>query len=166
MVCSGGIVAVSQNRKLSEFRSEPLRRGEKCSKFSPWNKKNRSNCKLSEFLSNHTGGKKTTRNSIPWNKNTSKLSEFRSEAFRGRQHALSSLCRSRFFVKLIFPCNSVPSELRNGLFRKPRNASEWALSQNCSESIRRNFFGIKFRCNPIRVPASLYRLKPCLFYVT
>jgi hypothetical protein len=31
---SGGIPTVARNRKLSEFRSEPLRRGEKCLEFS------------------------------------------------------------------------------------------------------------------------------------
>ncbi len=33
LVCSGGIPAVPRNRKFSEFRSEPFRRGEKCSEF-------------------------------------------------------------------------------------------------------------------------------------
>jgi hypothetical protein len=34
LVYSGGIPTVARNRKLSEFRSEPLRRGEKCLEFS------------------------------------------------------------------------------------------------------------------------------------
>jgi hypothetical protein len=33
LVFSGGILTVLRNRKLSEFRSEPLRRGEKCLEF-------------------------------------------------------------------------------------------------------------------------------------
>jgi hypothetical protein len=33
LVCSGGIPAVPWNRKLSEFCSEPVRRGEKYSEF-------------------------------------------------------------------------------------------------------------------------------------
>jgi hypothetical protein len=57
---------------------------------------------------NHSGEKEPTRNSIPWNKNRSKLSEFRSEACLD-ENALSILfARPGYFVKAIFSCHSVP----------------------------------------------------------
>ncbi len=49
----------------------------------PWNK-NRS--KLSNSVPNPFPEDKTTQNSVPWNKNRSKLLEFRSKPFRGREN--------------------------------------------------------------------------------
>ncbi len=61
---------------------------------------------------NHSAEEKTTRNSVPWNKNISNHFEFCSEPFRGRdnnskfrseaclrrQHAVNSVCWSRIFL--------------------------------------------------------------------
>jgi hypothetical protein len=49
----------------------------------PWNK-NKS--KLPLFCSEPFAEENTTRNSIPWNQNRCQFSEFRSEPFRGREH--------------------------------------------------------------------------------
>jgi hypothetical protein len=86
-------------------------------------------------IPNHSAEEKKARNSVLWNKNRSKLSEFRSKQFRGREidlkfrsvgkkeansqnsvrkHAsdkstLSILfAGAGFFVKPIFSCHSVP----------------------------------------------------------
>jgi hypothetical protein len=56
MAISEGILAVPRNRKHMEFLSEPF------------------------------GGRETTRNSVPFNKNRSKLSGFPSEPFTGREN--------------------------------------------------------------------------------
>jgi hypothetical protein len=56
MVCSDRILAVPLNRKLSEFHSKLFR-----------------------------GREKNAQNSVPWNKNWSKLLEFRSEPFHVRE---------------------------------------------------------------------------------
>jgi hypothetical protein len=116
---------------------------------------------------NHSAEENTTRNSVPWNKNISKYlefcsepfrgrdnySEFRSEACLGRKHAVNSVCWSRIFCKTNFvvPFPSVPSfGIDSSVnFGMPRN--EHFLPRNngrCSESIPRNFFGTKFRCQP------------------
>jgi hypothetical protein len=55
------------------------------------------------FLPNYSLEEKTTRNSVPWNKKRRKLSEFRSEAFGGRKHALNSVCWSRIFSSNLVP---------------------------------------------------------------
>jgi hypothetical protein len=92
---------------------------------------------------NQSAEEQKTRNSVPWKKNTSKHLEFCSEPFRGRdnnsefrseaclkhvwdENMLSILFAGEgFFVKLIFfHAISFSSELRNRLFRKPRNASD------------------------------------------
>jgi hypothetical protein len=44
--------------------------------------------KTLEFVSNHSAKKTNARNSIPWNKNRSKLSKFRSEPCCGREKKL------------------------------------------------------------------------------
>ncbi len=102
---------------------------------------------------NHSVEEKTTRNSVPWNKNRSKLLEFRSEACLGRKHAVNSVWWSRIFCKTNF-FMSFPSVLSFGIdssinLGMPRN--EHFLPQNNvnhSESIPLNFFGTKFRCQP------------------
>jgi hypothetical protein len=122
--------------------------------------------KRSEFRLNHTVEEKTTRNSVPWNSMSKHLkfcsepfwgrdnnSEFCSEGCLRRKHAVNSVCWSRFFVKQIF-FMPFPSVLSFGIdssvnLEMPRN--EHFLPQNsgsCSESIPRNFFGWKFRCQP------------------
>jgi hypothetical protein len=57
---------------------------------------------------NHSPEEKTIRNSVPWNKNRNKLSEFRSKTFSDENILFAG---AGFFVKLIFfmPCPSVPS---------------------------------------------------------
>ncbi len=71
-----------------------------------WNK-NRS--KLSEFRSELSAEEKTTWNSFPWNKNRSKLSEFRSKAFFQTKIRCNYVWGSRNFCKThFFSCNSIP----------------------------------------------------------
>ncbi len=77
MVCSGRIPAVPGKRKLSEFRSEPLRMGENAQNSVPWDKIEANTWNSNPNLSTE---EKTARNSVPWNKNRNKLSEFCSEA--------------------------------------------------------------------------------------
>jgi hypothetical protein len=63
---------------------------------------------------NHSAEEKPTRNSVPWNKNRSRLSEFRSEACLGgkKGYQFSFLeqvfCKTNFFLVIPFR-----SELRN-----------------------------------------------------
>jgi hypothetical protein len=112
MVISDGIPAVPRNRKPRNSVSNPSAE-EKTTRNSVTSNKNRS--ELSEFPSEHFSGRensseflsvdkkieeyshnslpnpsaeeKTARNSVPGKKYKSKLSEFRSEPFRGREHA-------------------------------------------------------------------------------
>jgi hypothetical protein len=75
----------------------------------PWNN---IRSKLSEFCSKpFRGREKTTWNTVPWYKNSRKLSEFCSEACLQRKHAVYSVCWSRIFCKTNFfvPFPSVPS---------------------------------------------------------
>jgi hypothetical protein len=65
MVISDGIPAVPQNRKLSEFLSM---------------EQNSLNSVL-----NPSAEEKTSQNSVTWNKNRRRLSEFRSEPFHRRK---------------------------------------------------------------------------------
>jgi hypothetical protein len=73
----------SAEQKTSEFRSEPFRgrkqlgipfRGTKIKAKSHYS------------VPNPSVEENTTRNSVPWNQNKCKFSEFRSELFRGREH--------------------------------------------------------------------------------
>ncbi len=108
---------------------------------------------------NHSAEKKTTPNSVPENKSKSKLSEFHSEAFHGRKHALSSFCLNRIACKTHFSCNFVQfraSELTWNEYFLPQN-----ITRNSSESIPRNFFGTKFRCQP-----DCWRNSPCILSAT
>jgi hypothetical protein len=80
-------------------------------------------------------------------------SEFRSEACLGLKHAVNYVCWSRLFCKTNFfmPFPSVPNfGIDTSVnFGMPRN--EHFLPRNnrsYSESIPRNFFGTKFRCQP------------------
>jgi hypothetical protein len=114
MVISAGIPAVPRNRKPRNSVVNPSAEGKTTRNSVPLNK-NRS--KLSEFPSEHFSGRenssefrsvetkieaysqnslsnpsaeeKTTRNSVPWKKYRNKLSEFRSEPFRGRETCLT-----------------------------------------------------------------------------
>jgi hypothetical protein len=116
---------------------------------------------------NHTAEEKTTRNSVPWNKNRSKHLEFCSEPFRGRdnnseefrseacpgwKHAVSSVCWSRVFCKTNFfmPFPSVPSfgidsSVNLGM---PRNEHFLPWNNGSCSEYSRNIFGTKFRCQP------------------
>jgi hypothetical protein len=110
MVISDGIPAVPRNRKPWNSVPNPSAEEKTTRNSVPLNK-NRS--ELLEFPSEHFSGRennseflsvdtkieeysqnslpnpsaeeKTTRNSVPWKKHRSKLSEFRSEPFRGRE---------------------------------------------------------------------------------
>ncbi len=105
-------------------------------------------------------------NPVPWNKNRSKLSEFRSKPFHGREtcskfrseaclgqkQAVNYVCWSRIFVKpIIFlsfrsiPSFGIESSVKLGM---PRNDHFLPRNKIHSESIPRNFFGTKFRCQP------------------
>ncbi len=111
MVISDGIPAVPQNRKFSEFRSEPFSGRENNSEFRSLDKILKQTLGI-HFRTFQQNGKqlgipfrgteieansrnslpspsaeeKTTLNSVAWNKNGSKLSAFRSEPFRGREN--------------------------------------------------------------------------------
>ncbi len=115
----------------------------------PWNK-NRS--KLSKFL-NHSPEEKLTQNSVMWNKIRSKFSVFRSEACLGQKHAVNFVCWSRIFCKPIFfmSFRSVPNfEIDSSVKRMPRNDHFLPRNNgNHFESVLRNFFGTKFRCQPL-----------------
>jgi hypothetical protein len=58
--------AVPRNRKLSEFRSESFRRGEKARNSVPHGPRIEANSR--NFVPNHSTEEKSTRNSVPWNK--------------------------------------------------------------------------------------------------
>ena len=79
-------VTLNKNRsELSEFPSEHFSGRESNSDFLS------VDTKIEEYsqnsLPNPSAEEKTTRNSVPWKKYRSKLSEFRSEPFRGREPA-------------------------------------------------------------------------------
>ncbi len=123
-VCSGAIPAVSRNRKLSEFRSEPFCRREKFSKFCTWNK-NRSSSRIS----------------IPWNKNRSKLLEFHSKPFRGRENNSEfrwQLLRYRQIILLSYFCCfvklTVPSLFR-GIFSERNSVANPILQEDKADEI-------------------------------
>jgi hypothetical protein len=80
-------VLLSKNRsKLSEFPSAHFSGRENNSEFLfPWKKREAYS---RNSFSNPSAKEKTTRISVPWNKYRSKLSEFRSEPFRGRETCL------------------------------------------------------------------------------
>ncbi len=120
-------------RKLSEFRSEPFRGTESSRNSFP----------------NRSAEEKNARNSVPWKKNISRLSEFRSKACLGQKHA----GRAGYFVKHIFLMvfSSVPSLGIDSFVKLGMPRNEQFLPRNNgshSESIPRNFFGTKFRCQP------------------
>jgi hypothetical protein len=126
---------------------------------------------------NPSADENTTRNSVPWNQNRSKFSEFRSEPFRGREtnsdqnaaaeylkivserttfdvqtnHFVKLFCCC--FVKLIFSAefHSVPSFGIGSSEELGMPRNECFLPRNNgnhSESIPWNFFGTKFRSQP------------------
>jgi hypothetical protein len=110
MVISNGIPAVPWNRQPWNSVPNPSTEEKTTRNSVPLNKKR---SELSEFPSDHFSGRennskflsvdtkieeysqdslpnpsaeeKTTRNFVPWKKNKRKLSEFRSEPFRGRE---------------------------------------------------------------------------------
>ncbi len=132
---------------------------------------------------NHSAEEKTTRNSVPWNKNISKHLKLCSKPFHGRdnsskfqfeaclrsKHAVNSVCGSRIFCKAnFFHAISFCSELRNRLFRKPQNALEWALSSAEWRKLFRVYSAEFFR-NEIPLPTlrvSLSQAAPIWFYRT
>ncbi len=83
MVIYDGIPAVPRNRISRNSVPNPSAE-EKTSRNSVPRNRNRS--KLSEFPSEHFSGRETTRNSVPRNRNRSKLSKFPSEPFSGREN--------------------------------------------------------------------------------
>jgi hypothetical protein len=87
---SDGILSIPRNRKLSEFRSEPFHGREKIIGILCCRPKIEANSQNS--IPNHSAEEKTIRNSVSWNKTRNKLSEFCSEAFHYRKHALNSVC--------------------------------------------------------------------------
>ncbi len=116
-------------------------------------------------VSNPSAKEKTTRNSIPWNRNRSKFSEFLSESFRGRennteQNAAAAVyesthfensCRDRknwfpppWLKDILFNIKTVPL---NFIFKRksvPFRTSEMALSWNSECLGMSSFFcGIK-----------------------
>ena len=126
-------------------------------------------------VQNRSAGEKNARNSVPWNKKRSKLSEFRSEPFRGTENSWNSIPSAEdrnaqnsvpkhvpdknmqsiliagtgLFVQLIFfmTFSSFPSL---GIDSSVNLGMPWDEHNNGShsESIRRNFFRTKFRCQP------------------
>ncbi len=129
----------SAEQKLSEFRSEPFRGRENSSEFRSLEQKYKHTLRITfqtlqrkrkqlwipfrgtkleassrNFLRNSSAAEKTTRNSVTWNKNRSKLSEFRSELWPEK---LCKFRKTSFFRGI--PFHSV-------LFR----ASELALPRN------------------------------------
>jgi hypothetical protein len=87
MVIFNRILAVLQNRKLSEFCSQPFRGKENNSEFRSVEQKERQiDANSHNSLPKHSAEEKITQNSVLWNKNRSKLSEFPFEPFRGREN--------------------------------------------------------------------------------
>jgi hypothetical protein len=139
------------------FRISPQRR----KMFGILYRETKIESNTSNSVPNHSAEVKPTRNSVPWNKISctlsllliANLSEFCSETCLGRKQALNTVCWSRIFFKLIFfmslrsvPSFGIDSSLNLGMPRNehflPRN------NGNHSESIPRNLFGTKFRCQP------------------
>jgi hypothetical protein len=120
------------------FQTIPQRR--KMLGILDWGTKIEENSR--NFILKPFHGRDATRNSVLWNKKRSKLSEFCSEAFCQRKQASNSVCWSRIFCKTdIFHVIPFRSELRNRLFREPRNEHFLPRNNgNCSESIQGNFF--------------------------
>jgi hypothetical protein len=96
---------------------------------------------------------KTTRNFVPWNKNRRKLSEVRPKHVFNENMLFILFPRAGFFVTITFfmsfpsvPGLGIDSSGNLGMLRNehflPRN------NETHSESIPRNFFGTKFRCQP------------------
>jgi hypothetical protein len=72
LVYSGGIPPVPRNAKVSEFRSETIPRKRKMLGIPYRGTKLKQNFR--NFVLNNSAEEKTTRNSVPWNKDNSKLS--------------------------------------------------------------------------------------------
>jgi hypothetical protein len=130
-----------------------------------WNSvlRNKIRSKRSQFRSVE---EKTTQNSVPWNSMSKDLNSVPNHSGEEtitrnsvpkhvlEENMLSILfAGARFFVKLIFfmkfpsvPSFGIDSSVNLGM---PRN-EHFLLRNNrsCSESIPRNFFGRKFRCQP------------------
>ncbi len=83
MVISDGIPAVPRKRNSRNSVPNPSVEEKTTRNSVPWTK-NRS--KISKFPSEPLQRKRTPRNSVPWNRNKSKISEFSSEPFRGREN--------------------------------------------------------------------------------
>ncbi len=92
MVISDGIPAVPRNRISRNSVPNPSAE-EKTSRNSVPGNRNRS--KISEFPSEPFSGRETTRNIVPRNRNRSKLSEFPSKPFSGRENN-SEFCPEPF----------------------------------------------------------------------
>ena len=100
---------------------------------------------------NYSAEEKTTRNSVPWNKNRRKPSEFRSQSCLGQNMLSILFAGAGFSVKQIFfmlfpfvPSLGIDSSVNHGM---PRNEPflPWNNGTH-SETIPLNFFGTKFRC--------------------
>jgi hypothetical protein len=82
MVISHGMLAVPRNRFL-EFRSDPFRGRESNSKFRSMNQKQKQTLGI---LFRTLQRKSNKMDSVLWNRNRSKLSEFPPEPFSGREN--------------------------------------------------------------------------------
>ncbi len=120
----------------------------------PWNK---NITKLSELRSKPFRGRGPTRNSILWNRKRSKLSESLSEAYLGQKYIANSVCWCRIFcITNSFHVIPFCSKLRNWLFHKPLNDSEWPCTffRGITEIILSLFRGIFSERNSVANPTS------------
>jgi hypothetical protein len=94
---------------ISAFRSEPFHGRENNSEFRSVEQKMEVTSQHS--VPNPSAEEKTTRNSVPWIKNKSSLSEFRSEPFRGRETTRASVpWKKRGKARNAIPNHSVEEE--------------------------------------------------------
>jgi hypothetical protein len=99
LVCSGGISAVPRNRILSEFQSDPFRRGENNSEFSPGNKNRRKHL---EFCSKPFHGRETNSEFSSVEQKKANSSNCVPKHVSEEKKSVISVCWSRFFGKLMF----------------------------------------------------------------
>jgi hypothetical protein len=110
MVISDGIPAVLRNRKLSEFRSEPF-----CGRENDLNSipLNRNRSKLFNFCSKAFRKRKTSSESP---KIEEKFQKVFSKTFRGRKKALNSFDSAEFFQNIIPVLSQYLHQICGGLF--------------------------------------------------
>jgi hypothetical protein len=151
LVCSGGIPAVPQNRKLSEFHSEPFCREEKCSEFCAMEQK----YKQTLIILFWTIPRERKLLGIPFRR--TKI-EINSRNLVPKLSLTKTLCLlEQVFLQIYFfhPI-SFRSEPRNWL-GMPRNEHFFrGIKETHSESIPWNFYETKFRCQPYTWTHSLF----------